>query len=581
MKIHELYKDDEKIDLYSYLNKFHIQDIKEFLKPTGKYLDNCFDYYNMDKACEMYIKHFTDDAYILCDSGDTDGITSAIILYEYMSIDKETTIAPDTSNRNISILIHQGKERGLQDEELFEHIKNNPRPFLIIPDSGTNDYEQVKILKEEYNIDVLVLDHHDIINPIEHGILVSNQSKKNKNISLYGSGCLVTHQFLRALDICLAQTVSFWSVDMVALSLISDSMNMSDLQNRTYYHYGIETLDCINNKFLKQLFIKFIGENVYYTQRDIAFKIVPKLNSICRSKNQDLKYLLITAFLEKNIDDALEMCGKAHQEQIALVDKIINDNIDKINKASNNKLVLFSCDDMPRSYSGLIAGKIMNLSGGKPTIVGKIINGELIGSLRSPIALRGDLDNNNLVEWAKGHEQSCGVLIKENNLQPLIDYYNSLNLSYEPCIEVLKSYKIKDIPDDLFSLFGDDINALWGYGIPKPIFEIHDIVFNSKDIQILGQNRRTLKITVDNINILFFNVSNQDKIDLGLGYINENKEFVYYDDNDNKFKLSIIGSPSINRYISPYGKVYINNQIIVDNYSISKYIPKTKENVFK
>lgn len=573
MKLNELYNKDETIDLNSYLNKYGIQDIDEFLNPTGKYLDNCFDYYNMENACEMYLNHIDDDVYILCDSGDADGITSAVILYYYMKMDVKTTIHPDMSTKKIGILIHQGKERGLQDEELFDFIKNNPRPFLIIPDSGTNDYEQAKVLKEEYNIDILVLDHHDIVTPIEHGIIVNNQHPNNKNVSKYGSGCLVTHKFLQALDTCFLQNFSAYFVDLVALSLISDSMNMSDIQNRTYYHYGLETIDCIFNPFLKQLFIKFIG-NTTYTQRDIAFKIVPKLNSICRSKSQELKYILIDAFFEKDVENALEVCKKAHQDQIALVDKIIETHIDEINTASNNKLVLFSCDDMPRSYSGLIAGKIMTLSGGKPTIVGKIIDGELIGSLRSPIALRNDLDNNDLVEWARGHEQSCGVLIKENNLQSIVDYYNAANLSYEPYIDVLRSYAIKDIPYNLFRLFEPNTNVLWGYGIPQPKFELHDIKYYPIDIKVMGTNKRTLKIVTENISILFFNVTNQTKVDLGLGYLEDGK-FV----SEISIKpriLSIVGTPQINVYNG-----YVSNQIIVDDFEVTKYIPKTKENVFK
>ena len=159
MKIREIYKDNEPISLGSYLAKQGVKDIDEFLDPTGKYIDDCFAYNNMNKAIEMFKRNISKDAYILCDSGDTDGITSTVILYQYMK-----KIDPDW---NIEILIHKGKERGLQDIDLLEHIKCNPRPFLIIPDSGTNDFEQAEQLRE-FNIDILVLDHHSIDTPIEY-----------------------------------------------------------------------------------------------------------------------------------------------------------------------------------------------------------------------------------------------------------------------------------------------------------------------------------------------------------------------------------------------------------------------------
>ena len=581
MKIKELYGNNEVITLNSYLYKCGVKDISEFIEPTGKYLDDCFAYYNMDKAVEMFKRNISKDAYILCDSGDVDGLTSATIIYQYMKeIDK---------NWNVAILIHQGKERGLQDINLLEHIKCNPRPFLIIPDSGTNDFEEAEQLRE-FNIDILVLDHHSIDTPIEYGVLINNQDIRNE-VSKYGSGCLVTHKFLWALDKTFHyQHTSAEYIDLVALSLVSDIMNMSDEQNRTYYHYGLETIDCIQNKFLKALFLKFIGDKPY-TQRDISFKIVPKLNAICRSKNQELKYILLNAFLgdetDYDIDVVLEKCADAHKNQISIVDELVENNIDKIQHLSENNLILFDCNEMPKSYSGLIAGKVMDLSGGKPAIVGKIIDDTFIGSLRSPIPLQGDLNNNKLVDWARGHEQSCGVQIPKNNLQPLVDYYNSLNLSYEPCIDVLKSYTVKDMPNSLFGLFDPYTDVLWGNGIPKPTFEIRDIIYYPADVKILGNNKRTLKIVYIgeyyDISIIFFNVSKQTKVDLGLGYINDNDEFIEFKLNEYPKKqiLDVIGNISINKYVSPYGKIYINNQIIVDKFETKVYNMIRKEDLFK
>ena len=116
MKIIELYNDNEVIDLNSYLTKCGVKDVEEFINPTGKYLDNYYDYYNMLDAVEMFVRHIGDDTYILCDN-DADGITSTVILARYMK-----KMKPDW---NIRVLVHEGKERGLQDEEIFNGIKNS------------------------------------------------------------------------------------------------------------------------------------------------------------------------------------------------------------------------------------------------------------------------------------------------------------------------------------------------------------------------------------------------------------------------------------------------------------------------
>lgn len=568
MKINELYKDNEHITLESYLKKCGvISDIKTYLKPQFFNQDLPSNYINMDKATEMFIKHFNNltPSYIICDS-DLDGITSTVLMYQYMkALNKEW---------DIKILIHEGKERGLQDEKIFQEIENNPRSFLIIPDSGTNDKEQSDILFNKYNIDILVLDHHDIENPITNGVLINNQNPLNKNISKNGSGCLVTYMFLKNIDNKFDLDWTEYLYDLVALSLVSDVMDMTDLQNREFYHFGLETISCIQNEFLLDTFLKFIG-NKEYTQRDIAFKIVPKFNSVIRTKNQELKYNIIKAFCnETDKEKVLDLCAKCHSNQIKTVTDIIENNKDEIDKISNNKLVVFSCEEMPKSYSGLVAGKIMDICGKKPTIVGKIIDGELVGSLRSPIPLRSDLNDNQYVEWAMGHENSCGVSIKKENLQSLIDYYNSLNLSYEPHIDVLKSYTLNSIPEYLYDEFGGNTSVLWGQGIPNPLFEIHDILFYPENINILGKNERTLKLTTNNISFLIFNATNQDKVNMGLGYIDNNKfnEKI----SKNKLSLSCIGNLSLNIY-----KGYVNKQMIIDKFVVKTYKPKTIDSVFK
>ena len=44
---------------------------------------------------------------------------------------------------------------------------------------------------------------------------------------------------------------------------------------------------------------------------------------------------------------------------------------------------------------------------------------------------------------------------------------------------------------------------------------------------------------------------------------------------EKKYILSAIGSLSVNRY-----KNYVNNQMIIDDFTISEYKPKTAQNVF-
>lgn len=556
MNVNELFKKDEEITLESYLKKCNIKDIKEFCSPSGKYLDNCFLYEDIRSAVAevKYLLNYSNSTIVIVQDADLDGICSTVILYQYLS-----NLNP---NWNIRILIHKGKERGLSDEDVMNDIILLHPDLVFVPDAGTNDKIQAEELYKA-DIGLVVIDHHNYDTPIEKGTLINNQNP-NYKVQRDGSGTLVTHKFLQALDTEFNLNWSSFCIDLVALSLISDSMNMNNMENRTYYHYGLETIDCVQNEFLRQCMFKFIGDKEY-TQRDIAFKIVPKFNSIVRSKDQILKQRLIYAFLgQDNIEEVLDLCAEAHKNQIETVNNIIEANVGKIKEITDNNLIILSCDDMPRSYSGLIAGKVMNMCDNKPTIVGKIIDGEFIGSLRSPIPLQEDLDKNELIEWCHGHAESAGICIKETNIDNIVEYYNSLNLSYSPQIDVLQSYSINDIPNYLFNEFGANMDVIWGKGLEQPKFHI-TLEYNPIDFTIMGKSKTTLKLKQNGIDIMWFFTDKKKKEKLKIGYINEGGDFIENPFVDTMYKLEIIGTLGINVWNNR-----TTNQIIVEDFEVKE-----------
>lgn len=556
MNVNELFKKDEEITLESYLKKCNIKDIKEFCSPSGKYLDNCFLYEDIRSAVAevKYLLNYSNSTIVIVQDADLDGICSTVILYQYLS-----NLNP---NWNIRILIHKGKERGLSDEDVMNDIILLHPDLVFVPDAGTNDKIQAEELCKA-DIGLVVIDHHNYDTPIEKGILINNQNP-NYKVQRDGSGTLVTHKFLQAMDTEFNLNWSSFCIDLVALSLISDSMNMNNMENRTYYHYGLETIDCVQNEFLRQCMFKFIGDKEY-TQRDIAFKIVPKFNSIVRSKDQILKQRLIYAFLgQDNIEEVLDLCAEAHKNQIETVNNIIEANVGKIKEITDNNLIILSCDDMPRSYSGLIAGKVMNMCDNKPTIVGKIIDGEFIGSLRSPIPLQEDLDKNELIEWCHGHAESAGICIKETNINNIVEYYNGLNLSYSPQIDVLQSYSINDIPNYLFNEFGANMDVIWGKGLEQPKFHI-TLEYNPIDFTIMGKSKTTLKLKQNGIDIMWFFTDKKKKEKLKIGYINEDGDFIENPFVDTIYKLEIIGTLGINVWNNR-----TTNQIIVEDFEVKE-----------
>lgn len=535
MNVTQVFDDEYDIDFDAYLEKYGVTDIEQFLRPNGKGLDHYSQYENIRDAVNLIKYHYLNGnkVYILSDSGDVDGVTSACIMYDYLKrLNKDWKVI---------ILVHKGKERGLQDDELFEKLLNDKDDkLLIIPDSGTNDKDRVNELYSHNNIDVLVADHHNIDTPIEQGVLVNNQMG---NVSKCGSGCLVTHKVLQALDAEFNKHYSKDYIDIVALSLVADIMNMSDLQNRTYYYFGLEKIDRVKNPFLRQLIEDYIGDKEY-TQRDIAFKIVPKLNAVSRSSNQKLKQKVFKAFLGlADVEEVSLLCKDAHAEQVKIVNDIVEQNVNDIDYS--NKLIVVANDTIQRNYAGLIASKLSN---GHPIIVGRIHGDNLIGSFRSPIDIDDTLANNPLINWKRGHVWASGIELPAKNIQSLVDYYNNLEELPQPTTTVLYSCPVSKIPHKVFEDFNKYPN-IYGQGLPTPKLHVYNIKFNSKDIQVLGSNERTLKLQCKGIAFMWFMATNKTKEQLL--------------DCKGGQTLEVIGIMNINEF-----RGTVTHQIIVEDFEV-------------
>ena len=546
MKVKTIYNNNGLVTIDRYLSDKGIKDIDEYLNPTNKYMENPFDYVNMDDAITVFYKHMVKGTrtYILVDGG-FDGYSSASMLFMYM---KQLD-----SKWDIRVGLHTSKQRGLQDDTLFEDIYKKDCDFIIIPDAGSNDKEQVRELRRESGKDVLILDHHEIDTPILDGVLVNNQQG---NVDKYGSGCAVTFMFIKALDKTFNLNYANRYVDLVGLSIISDSMNVTSQQNRKYLHYGILHSNRVVNPLLKELIsISSISEKNDYTTRDLAFNIVPCINSVCRCDDMGLKQEMFLAFVNServNVSEIAKKMKSQHSKQQRLVKDFIDDHMDYIESHNDKSIFIYTAKDIPRNYSGLIAMKICSMLD-KPAIIMYDDGQQMLGSVRSNVPIREQFVNNPYVPLAKGHNMAFGIGVLSKDYDKFLETLDTLVIPTEGEIDVFQSWAIKSIPNKLYGLY-EPYGELWGHGLEEPTFHVYNINGTKNDIEIIGKNQNTLRIRCGNITLIKFFCSDLDK-----------ERFMCY----NKFSLEVVGNLNINEW---NGKQY--PQIVFDKYEIK---PQTKK----
>ena len=148
------------------------EELEYFLNvPDDSALQHPCDLDYINEAVEIFYEIrtnlYNESIAIIVDS-DVDGFTSAAIFIQYLrKWNKDIKIPP---------VLHKGKGHGLSDT-INEVIDIHPT-HVIIPDAGSNDFEYIERLGNEYGIKCLILDHH-IVEPDTHfsdyAVIVNNQ----------------------------------------------------------------------------------------------------------------------------------------------------------------------------------------------------------------------------------------------------------------------------------------------------------------------------------------------------------------------------------------------------------------------
>ncbi len=516
MKVENLFSPYESITLDSYLRAYGIDNVDKYLDPPKEVLESCWLYDNMRECANTIKYHILEKSnfYIVCDA-DTDGICSSFMIYRYLKLHDK--------NLKVRLGLQDGKERGIETERIRNDIKEYEANIVIIPDGGTNSalYEDDLM---DLGMDICILDHHDPTDEVcKRAIVVNNMmSPKVTNKSLSGTG--VTFKVCQAVDQLCNTKYSNKFIDLVGISIVSDSMDIRTYENRWFLNYILEDKENIRNPFFYELFDTCLKDD--YTQRDISFKIVPKLNSVIRCGTKEDLRAIYYAMMGKDIDKAIEVGTKCHNEQVKRVEDIIKHHKDQIDAQENDNIIVISSREVPKAFNGLCAGKISDMTN-KPCIMGKEIGDEILGSYRGyiPSSQLAELPQ---VTMVKGHSHACGIGLRTSDLASFKDEIN--NMEVDTTKEVTYSFGANNVPKGVFETF-DGYDWIWGKELEAPSFYVHGLIIKKKDIEVLKGN--TIKIKTSDYNIVMFG---------GGKFLEQIKDY----DDDDSLMINFIGNPSIN-----------------------------------
>lgn len=427
---------------------------------------------------------------------DTDGFTSAALLYNYLQHE-----FPKWVEQHLHWALHEGKTHGLQDQ--IQNILDNKYGLVICPDSSSNDYEYHKLLKEK-GITVLVLDHHLADKVSENAIVINNQLSDYPNKELSGVG--VTWQFCRYLDKKIFVNYANELLDLVALGNCADMQSLQSFETRYLITKGFEKKN-IKNPFIEYIIDKnefplskaeyksyqLLNEDSLITCMGAAFFIVPFVNAITRSGTLEQKQLIFKSMLnnfaftkvpeikynkqtgkeEYLVLKAMRIIGNVKNRQakmeeagLALLQKRIEQNNMLQHKAL---LFLLQNNEIESEIRGLISNKFM-AKYQKPCLIltlnerEALYEGSMRGYTKSGISsFKNVLEQCPQVAYVYGHDNAAGVGIYADRAQEFLDQLDE-QLAAVPAESVYRidyDFDEKDIDKEKILQIGG-MNDLWG-----------------------------------------------------------------------------------------------------------------------
>jgi single-stranded-DNA-specific exonuclease len=541
------------------LRNREIPDINRFLNPNNENLLDPFKLTNVRFAAGILLSHIEVDSHIgLLIDPDADGFTSSSIIYQYIK-----RIKPDIK---ITLFFHDLKTHGLT-EAIMDKISNTDIELLIIPDAASNNNKEIKKL-HYMEIDLIIIDHHEIEKYPEFGILINNQaSNKATNTNLVGAGMVL--KFCEALDALLNVNYAEDYYDLAALGQVGDDSDISENEARYIVFRG---LDSLNNPFIKIALKDFFEDLDKVAPRDLSFSIIPLINAVVRVGVMEEKELLFRALNEVNSNETfkvikrkkdketgkfnnvsitqniweytLDVCKKVKDRQNKMIKKTmieINETLD----ASGGIAIGIINENNDGTVTGLAAKKIAGKLQ-KPVILIKHKNGKYTGSGRGYEKVLPSLKDwcnaTGLVEFAQGHANAFGISISEENFEAFktkTKEVTPIDFVYE--VDLWLKGKV-----DKQSIYDIDANKyLFGGKVHQPLFAFTGIKIEKSNIKMKNS---TLSFMVDGVEFIMFDVDESIYDDLTCNF-------------DRYLTIDFVGTPNINKFL---GK--ITPQIIISDF---------------
>lgn len=588
----EFNKEDDFLERI--LTQAGVEDIYEFLHVNKTHTHSSFLLRNMEEGIELLHSKLGKTIFIKRDP-DVDGYTSSAYLKCFINdISPNTKIICNTSYQ---------KEHGIFIDDIKDIV--NDIDLIIIPDAGSSNVDECKEITEKYNVPILIIDHHEIDERVmKYATLINCMDGEYPNNTLSGVG--VVHKFCLAYaeKYGIREEVCNYYLDLVALGMIADSMDMRNLETRYYALEGLKE-ENRHNLLIRELAIKYEEDMKFgFTLDSIGWVIAPKMNGLIRYGTPDEQNDLFRALCGEKEDREYQprrprgagknspkppieihslqktmarVCGNAKERQDKVVREYMKtlDNAIQEQQLDKNSVIIIDATKIvdKKTVTGLVANKLAEKYH-RPIVILRSRDKDLYGGSGRGYD-KGVIDdfrtflNETEVFKCAGHVNAFGVSLAKKDLNKAIELCNK-KLKLDDLVtihEVDYEVKAKNLISKAVMKVAESYE-IWGKGVPEPTFVITDIQIPAKDIVGYGKNNGFIKFNYNGIDYIkkycckgeWEAMTLRDRNTLG-----ENKKIL---------NMTVIGNFVLNEW---EGQHY--PQVKIKYFESEEYIPTSKNNI--
>ncbi|WP_027109170.1 single-stranded-DNA-specific exonuclease RecJ [Lacticigenium naphthae] len=504
------------------------EKLEQFTEINPESFHDPFLFFDMEKAVKRIEEALIKEEKItVYGDYDADGVTSTAILYETLL----------TMGAEVDYYIPNRFEEGYgPNVKVFEKIIESGTSLILTCDNGIAGHAAIR-RSNEMNIDVIVTDHHAIPDDLPEAYAIIHPRHPSGE---YPFGDLAGAGVAFKLASALLGEVPLEFFDLVALGTIADLVSIVD-ENRLIVKQGLKMLQKTKRLGLHYLFDKIQLDKHTINEKDVGFKIGPRLNAVGRLGDAKPAVELLTTIDPEKGAELVEFIESQNIQRKAIVESIAKEAKIMIENLKESKPVfVLAKEGWHEGVLGIVASRIV-AEYNKPTILLSIntTNNKAKGSARS-------IDPYNLYEAISplaslttafgGHHMAAGLSLPIENLTEFENKLNEQALqrwdadNWKSQLTVDASIQIKDITIESIQ----ELNKLapFGTGNPQPTFLLENLV--STQVRQIGADKNHLKFSLSDSNKFL------DVIGFQFGKM--------YDYLDSSPKVSVIGKLDINEW---------------------------------